>query len=87
MTVCEVCGGTIRVGDWPFCGGNPALHVPAEHFGEEPLAPYWDEHISPEGAEIRTRGERRRIMARNGLDYQDVSKKKRGARVYVDLGR
>ena len=87
MSTCSECGGKIEVGDWPFCGGDPAAHVPAKHFGEEPLTPYYDEHISPEGAEIRTRGERRRIMRENGLDYLDVSSKKRGKRLYLDLGR
>lgn len=55
-------------------------------FGEDPIQPYFDEHISPEGALITTRAERRRIMSRRGLDYLDVSKKKRG-RVYVCMGR
>lgn len=26
---CPDCGGIIHVGDWPFCKGNPADHVPA----------------------------------------------------------
>jgi hypothetical protein len=78
---CERCGAEILIGMFPFCRGNASDH--GKWYGaEEPLSPYWDEHISPEGAEIRTRGERRRLMDRNGLDYHDVSKKKRG-RVYV----
>jgi hypothetical protein len=27
---CSECGGEIEVGDWPFCNGNPARHVPAD---------------------------------------------------------
>ena len=54
-------------------------------FGEDPIRPYFDEHVCPEGAHITTRAERRRIMAENKLEYHDVSRKKRG-RVYVCLG-
>ena len=52
------------------------------NFGEEPLTPYYDGELE---AEIRTRGERRAIMKAKGLEYHDVSKKKRG-KVYVCLG-
>jgi hypothetical protein len=55
-------------------------------FGDDPIQPYFDEHICQGGAMITTRGERRAIMARNHLDYVDVSKKKRG-KVYVDMRR
>ena len=54
-------------------------------FGEEPIAPYWDENLGPEPIHITTRSERRQIMARNNLEYHDVSKKKRG-RVYSFMG-
>lgn len=26
---CDACGGTIHIGDYPFCGGDAAKHVPA----------------------------------------------------------
>lgn len=55
-------------------------------FGDDPIQPYFDENICKGGAMITTRGERRAIMAREHLDYHDVSKKKRG-RLYVDLHR
>ena len=87
MSTCSECGGQLEIGDWPFCNGDPSNHVQMTHFGEEPLTPYMDEHLGPEPIEIRTRGERRRIMSRNHLDYLDVSDKRRGARIYVDLGR
>jgi len=59
----------------------------SSHFGEDPIEPHWDENVCPEGAWITTRAGRRALMAKNNLDYLDVSKKKRGARVYVDFGR
>lgn len=78
---CDKCGSELRIGAWPWCP-----HEDASHFGEQPLEPYWDENICQGGAMITTRGERRAIMAREHLDYHDVSKKRRG-RLYVDLHR
>ena len=83
---CDDCGGEVNVGDWPFCKGDPSKHVPARNFGEEPLEPYWDEHISQDGAYITTRAERRRIMYASDVEYKDVSSKKRG-KFYIDYGR
>ncbi len=80
--ICERCGIKLKVGDWPFCSGDPTKHVSAIGFGEQPLTPYFDTEL---GAEVRTRGERRRLMREKGLDYLDVSNKKRG-KVYVTLG-
>lgn len=85
MRKCNDCGGDIATGDWPFCGGDPTKHEPARNFGDEPMEAYWDEHLSTWGEHVTTRGERRRIMAREGLEYKDVSKKQRG-KIYVDLG-
>ena len=53
----------------------------SSNFGEEPLSPYFDEHLGS-GHEITTRAERRRIMAQNNQEYHDVSRKRRG-KVYV----
>jgi hypothetical protein len=78
---CDKCGAEIQIGEWPFCP-----HGQMTHFGDEPLTPYVDHNLGPEPIEIRTRGERRRIMAKAHLDYADVSHKKRG-QLYVDLHR
>ena len=83
---CDKCGAELQVGQWPFCGGDPAKHEDARGFGEAPLEPYMDEHLGPEPVEITTRAQRRRIMSQAHLDYLDVSGKKRG-KVYVDLHR
>lgn len=84
--ICQMCGGVVRVGDWPFCGGDASKHVPPEHFGEDPLEPYFDEHISTDGEWITSRAQRRAIMAKSGLDYRKKLSPP-GARVYIDLGR
>lgn len=79
---CERCGAPLKVGDWPFCNGDPTQHVSGVTFGEEPLTPYFDHEL---GAEVRTRGERRALMRDKGLDYVDLSSKRRG-KIYVTLG-
>lgn len=79
---CVDCKHVRTEGDWPSCPHEEA------NFGEEPLEPYFDEHISTEGAWITTRGQRRKLMEEGGLEYR----KKRtdllpSTRVYIDLGR
>ena len=83
---CDKCGAELKVGEWPFCNGDPAAHILATNFGEQPLEPYIDHNLGPEPVEITTRSQRRAIMARQHFEYHDVSRKKRG-RIYVDLHR
>jgi hypothetical protein len=70
----------LTVGAWPWCP-----HGDARNFGEDPMEPYHDENASQGGEYFTTRAERRSFMAKNNLEYKDVSKKRRG-RVYVVLG-
>jgi len=81
--LCDKCGVTLKVGDWPFCDGDPTKHVCAIGFGEQPLTRYYDHELE---AEVSTRGERRSLMGKKGLDYADVSKKRRG-KLYVAMHR
>jgi len=99
---CDRCGSELRVGDWPFCSGDPSAHVHMDRcqMGEEPIQAYVDEHVAPGGRDvghdsegnpylghlITTRGERRRLMSRNHSDYHDVSGKRRGGKLYVFVG-
>jgi hypothetical protein len=87
---CPDCGGDVRIGDWPLCNGDPAKHVPAGQFGEDPLEPYNDWQLDPyshEGPEITTRAQRRKIMAKHSLEYVEPSKLKQpaGKRLYFDM--
>lgn len=82
VLICDECGKERRCGDWPQCPHIPGL------FGEEPLEPYFDEHISESGELITTRGQRAAIMRREGLEFR----KKRtdlltGRRIHFDMGR
>jgi len=82
--VCDECGSRRTPGDWMQC---PHLNEKGS-FGEDPLEPYFDEHITERGEYITSRGQRRTIMNANHLEYR----KKRtdlltGQRTYFDQGR
>ena len=83
--ICERCGGTVRIGDFPICHGNPSEHGPWVG-AEEPLSPYFDEMISTDGAEITSRGQRRQIMRENHLEYRSKAKAP-GKTIFLDMGR
>ena len=80
---CDRCNAELKVGDWPFC---PHEHVDHCQLGEEPLEPYWDHNLAPDPVYITTRGERRKLMSKNHLEYLDVSSKKRGGKLYFFVG-
>lgn len=89
MDKCEKCGGEIRVGDWPYCGGDPSKHVHMDRFGEDPIEPYFDEMLSTDGEHITTRSQRRKIMDKNAIvpkdnPYRNVIK---GRRLFFDMAR
>lgn len=82
-TKCDECGAVLNaINLWPFCGGDPAKHARVAHFGEDPLEGYIDGNLQHDPVEITTRGQRRAIMSKNGIEYKDVSRKTRGKRLY-----
>lgn len=65
---CEKCGRKLIVGDWPFCP-HPNVHV--EGMGMlGKFSPYFDEHVSKEGAWVTSLADRRRLMKENRMDYK-----------------
>ena len=62
-TVCDDCGETYKIGDWPLCP-----HGRFEQTSE--FTAVWDENICPEGALITRPGQRRALMKKNNLDYK-----------------
>jgi len=83
VNVCDSCGVIRYCGDWPICP-----HGDGTKFGEEPLEPYYDEHICEGGAYITTRGQRSAIMRAEHLEFR----KKRtdllhGQKTHFDMGR
>lgn len=80
---CDECGTVLtEMNIWPFCRGDASKHVRVEHFGDDSIEGYIDTNLGPQDVEITTRGQRRAIMRKNGLEYKDVTRKKRGARLY-----
>lgn len=82
-TKCDECGTVLtELNVWPFCGGNPEKHAPVTHFGDDPIDDYIDGNLGPQDIHITTRGQRRAIMSKNGIEYKDVTRKTRGKRLY-----
>jgi hypothetical protein len=89
MTKCSTCGIEYGIGDWPWCP-----HGDGRGFGEEPLEPYLDEHLTsevapdesdmPYGIEMTTRSQRRKIMDRNELEYRP---KVKVGTLFFDMGK
>lgn len=83
VTICDECGAELSaLNVWPFCKGDPSKHVSVTHFSDDPIDDYIDENLQHDPVHITTRGQRRAIMSKLGIEYRDVSKKKRGARLY-----
>lgn len=83
MNKCEKCGHPVVIGAWPWCP-----HEPAKNFGEDPLEPYYDWNLSedPQGVEITTRAQRRKIMEENHFEYRPKLKAP-GQTLYFDMKR
>jgi len=58
-TKCEDCGATLRVGDWPFCGGKNDHGRPYKHKGFDP---HWDNLIDAKPQWIQTPGDRHKFL-------------------------
>ena len=84
--VCNECGKPRVAGDWPDCRKDGSHS--AGSFGEEPLEPYVDEHLTqdPNGVLITTRSQRTKLMDKHALVYHKNKYITNGRR-YVDLGR
>jgi hypothetical protein len=65
VLVCNDCQTIRYAGDWMHCP-----HGSGKGFGEDPIEPYFDEHISESGEWITSRAQRRAIMAKGGWDYK-----------------
>lgn len=87
-TKCDECGAELsEINLWPFCGGDPTKHAKVTMFGEDPIEGYVDDNLQHDPVEITTRAQRRKIMSKNGLEYRDVSRKKRGKTLYFFHGK
>jgi len=80
---CDSCGGEYGLGEWPWCPHGTA----GTNWADAPIEPYFDEHISTEGEWITSRGQRRALMAKNGLDYKHKKQPRPGSTIFFDMGR
>lgn len=77
MSICEKCGESVSIGDWPWCPHGVGNNL------EHPMAPYIDEMIDRDGPrEFRTIGEKVRYMDRNAIIPRDLSEKRPGRKLY-----
>lgn len=67
---CDVCGGELHLGDWPFCKGDPAAHAPSR-FRVDAFEGYWDENLATDPVWITSAHQRRKIMDANGIDFKE----------------
>lgn len=87
---CDECGDEIHIGDWPICKGVKGQHVAVGHLdmGEEPMEPYIDHNVAEHPVLITTRGERRKLMEKGGLEYRPKrTDLLTGRTLYFDQGR
>jgi len=61
MSVCEKCGESVSIGDWPYCPHEPGNNL------QQPMSPYTDDMIANSPVEFRTISEKVRYMDRNNL--------------------
>lgn len=85
--LCEKCGATVGIGDFPLCRGSQSDHG-AWVGAEEPLTPYEDFDLTsePGSITISSRGDRRRIMREANLEYKRKPKLS-GQTLYFDMGK
>ena len=89
--VCENCGATVRIGDFPFCKGGHGQWSGAE----EPCAEFFDEHISTEGmtftskrAWVREMDRRHHVPATFRSDpMTKIARGPTGKLIFLDMGK
>ena len=76
---CDKCENEIHIGEWPYCPHGRGNNL------EQPMESVQDWNISPEegGVEFTTRGQRRKYMDNNGIDYRKMPKVE-GSTLYFD---
>ena len=94
--ICEECGGKSRIGDWPFCHGDPDKHQQVEPGWHQGFTPYVDIQLLPKtdprctatneigvrGVPINSRSERQAIMKEQGLQFGTQKFDNRGKTIY-----
>lgn len=93
---CDECGSDIRIGSWPFCGGDATKHSSVGDSWHDGFTPYIDcqlldksdprctevNHLGMRGVMINSRSERRQIMKEKGLQLGSQKFEERGKKLY-----
>jgi hypothetical protein len=94
--LCDRCGSTVGIGQFPICHGSPTDHGPWKG-AEEPMAPEDDEMLTdaPGAMRFTTVGEKVRYMDRHSIvprrprDGNDIGRIARGSSgraLFFDMG-
>lgn len=69
--ICDRCGAELRVGDWPYCKGDPEKHVPlaAAAVVDDQLdgGARWFEHLDHEPVWIDSKSQLKAELDKRGL--------------------
>lgn len=66
--ICQDCHGEIRVGDFPFCHGDPTKHAPGVSTAIGDECDIWQENGFHTPQHFTLKSERRRALAEKGLE-------------------
>ena len=81
FVLCGKCKQVYRIGDWPWCSHGRGLG------GYDAFTPTTDDMIAADPITFGNRGERSRYMDRNAIVPKDVSSRRPGRAVYLDMAK
>jgi hypothetical protein len=64
--VCDKCGSTVKIGDFPFCRGSADDHEPWRG-AEEPMEAVYDEMLSTDGEHFTSMRAKVRFMDKHAI--------------------
>lgn len=67
--ICDDCGGDVRVGDFPFCHGDPSRHAPIslKVIDDTYIGGLTVTNLAPEPITFQSRSAHRDYLKRHGL--------------------
>jgi hypothetical protein len=65
--ICDRCGATVKVGDFPFCRGSADDHDGGWRGAEEPMEAHYDEMLSTDGETFTSMRAKVRFMDKHAI--------------------
>jgi hypothetical protein len=86
--VCDKCGHVVRIGDFPYCGGDPRGHGPWRT-ADEPIEEFVDDVIAEEPVRFSSTREWVRYMDKHDIvPREDRGNRIRGGqRIFIDMAK